>query len=135
MIYLKCFFVFVKFTLFDFFYRQSLCSFHLFLYTLKKKSEKIYNNLGIRAVIIYFALLLLIWLKSTKITKIFIPVILFYGNIYFLRVCVRFAWWLLCVFWHLEHLAFYVICRPVHLLNTSCGLKILIEKGLIKTFN
>ena len=25
-----------------------------------------------------------------------------------------------------------VICRPVHLFNTSCGLKVLIKKGLIK---
>ena len=25
-----------------------------------------------------------------------------------------------------------VICRPVHLFNASCGLKVLIKKGLIK---
>ena len=25
-----------------------------------------------------------------------------------------------------------VICEPVHLFNTSCGLKVLIKKGLIK---
>ena len=27
-----------------------------------------------------------------------------------------------------------VICRPVHLFNTSCGLKVLIKEGLIKKF-
>ena len=26
----------------------------------------------------------------------------------------------------------FVICQPVHLFNTSCGLKVLIKKGLIK---
>ena len=29
---------------------------------------------------------------------------------------------------------FSVICRPVHLFNTSCGLKVLIKKSLIKEF-
>ena len=43
-------------------------------------------------MIIYFALYLLIWLKGSKITKIVIPIVLFYGNIHFLKslcgVCV-----------------------------------------------
>ena len=28
----------------------------------------------------------------------------------------------------------FVICQPVHLFNSSCGLKVLIKKGLIKNF-
>ena len=61
---------------------NDLCSLCSFLYTLKNKSKKKtnYNNLGIRALIIHFALCLLIWLKVAKIMKIFISVILFYGN-------------------------------------------------------
>ena len=49
--------------------------------------------LGIRTIIIYFALCLLILLKATKIIKIFIPVIiLFYDNN---NVCVVFVGWFL----------------------------------------
>ena len=57
IIYPGYFFVLVKFTFFDLFCNQNLCSFHLFLNTLKKKNfKKFYNNLGMPAVIIYFAL-------------------------------------------------------------------------------
>ena len=39
-----------------------------------------FNDFGIRTVIMYFPSRLMIRLKDTKITKIFVPVILFYGN-------------------------------------------------------
>ena len=49
--------------------------------------------LGIRTIIIYFALCLLISLKATKIIKIFVPVIiLFYDNN---NVCVVLVGWFL----------------------------------------
>ena len=51
-----------------------------------------HNNYGICSVIIYFPLHLLIWLKATKIIKIFIPIILVYGN---KNVCLGFAGWFL----------------------------------------
>ena len=39
------------------------------------------------------------------------------------------VWSFLCVFLAVS----FVICLPVHLFNASCGLKLLIKKGLIKT--
>ena len=43
-------------------------------------------------------------------------------------LCKDKIWSFLCVFGYLTS----VICQPVHLFNTSSGLKVLIKKGLIK---
>ena len=56
IVYIKYFFVFVvEVTFLDFFYSRNLCYFHSFLYSVKKKSEKVFIVIvGIHAVTIYF---------------------------------------------------------------------------------
>ena len=71
----------------------------ILIYIKEKKLKVFYNNYGTHTVTIYFALRLLILLKTTKIIKIFIPVILVYGN---KNVCLGFVGWLLYTFFLLK---------------------------------
>ena len=67
----------------------------------------------------YFALCLLIWLKATKIIKIFISVIPFYGN---KDICLGFVWLVLCALLLLKIIfSMEGLCRCFGVCRKMCG--------------
>ena len=78
----------------------------------------------------YFALCLLIWLKATKIIKIFISVIPFYGN---KDICLGFVWLVLCALLLLKIIfSMEGLCRCFGVCRKMCGVCVCTFLKLLK---
>ena len=104
---------------------------------LKTKTKDVFKTFSSRRMFagMYLALRLLIWLKGTEITKIFIPVTLFYSNIYFLKsfwgAC-GVAFMLMVTFKKCYFGVFWVMRKCINFMGTFFLKCLKCEKGLCK---